>query len=77
MNMKKIYMVRINIKMPQQLMKRLLPIAMALITLLFLNVQTTYAQLLQWNTFGNLGTETTEASVFNNVNVNTSNCGIL
>ncbi len=27
------------------------------------------AQLLQWNTFGNLGTETTEPSVFNDVNL--------
>src|SRR5690349_24998900 len=27
------------------------------------------AQLLQWNTFGNLGTETTEPSVANDVNI--------
>ncbi|MCX6273724.1 MAG: HYR domain-containing protein [Bacteroidetes bacterium] len=27
------------------------------------------AQLLQWNTFGNVGTETTEPSVFNDVNI--------
>src|SRR5262245_12794922 len=31
------------------------------------------AQLLQWNTFGNLGTETTEPSVFNNVNISAAN----
>lgn len=30
------------------------------------------AQLVQWNTVGNLGTETTEASAFNNVNVGAS-----
>ncbi|WP_293889930.1 lamin tail domain-containing protein [Flavobacterium sp.] len=30
------------------------------------------AQLLQWNTFGNTGLETTEASIFNNVNINAS-----
>ena len=29
----------------------------------------TSAQLLQWNTFGNAGTETTEPSVFNNANI--------
>jgi hypothetical protein len=29
--------------------------------------------LLQWNTFGNAGTETTEPSVFNNANVTTAN----
>lgn len=34
---------------------------------------TTWAQLLQWNTFGNLGTETTEPSVFNDPNVAASN----
>ena len=31
------------------------------------------AQLLRWNTFGNLGTETTEPSVFNDLNISTSN----
>lgn len=31
------------------------------------------AQLLQWNTFGNLGTETTEPSVANDVNIAASN----
>ena len=31
------------------------------------------AQLLQWNTFGNLGTETTEPSVFNNANILAAN----
>lgn len=30
------------------------------------------AQLLQWNTFGNTGTELTEPSVFNNANITTS-----
>lgn len=31
-----------------------------------------FAQLLQWNTFGNTGTELTEPSVFNNANLSTS-----
>lgn len=31
------------------------------------------AQLLQWNTFGNIGTETTEPSVANNANIAASN----
>ncbi len=31
------------------------------------------AQLLQWNTFGNAGTETTEPSVFNNTNISAAN----
>lgn len=31
------------------------------------------AQLLQWNTFGNAGTETTEPSVFNDVNISAAN----
>ncbi len=31
------------------------------------------AQLLQWNTFGNAGTETTEPSVANDVNVSATN----
>ncbi|MCW1147077.1 choice-of-anchor D domain-containing protein [Flavobacterium lacisediminis] len=39
----------------------------------FLKNQDSYSQLLQWNTFGNTGTETTEPSVFNNVNVAASN----
>ena len=33
----------------------------------------TNAQLLQWNTFGNTGLETSEPSVFNNGNINSSN----
>ena len=31
-----------------------------------------YSQLLQWNTYGNTGTELTEPSVFNNPNISTS-----
>ncbi len=31
-----------------------------------------YAQLLQWNTYGNTGTELTEPSVFNNTNITTA-----
>lgn len=34
---------------------------------------TTNAQLLQWNTFGNAGTETTEPSVFNDPNISSAN----
>ncbi len=43
----------------------------ALFALLFLFSITlaSHAQLLQWNTFGNVGTETTEPSVFNNANI--------
>lgn len=37
------------------------------------SMQEVSAQLLQWNTFGNLGTETTEPSVANDVNVLASN----
>ena len=32
-----------------------------------------FGQLLQWNTFSNLGTETTKPSVFNNANISASN----
>ena len=32
-----------------------------------------FGQLLQWNTFGNTGTEITEPSVFNNINILSSN----
>ena len=32
-----------------------------------------YGQLLHWNTFGNIGTETTEPTVFNDVNISASN----
>ena len=32
-----------------------------------------YGQLLQWNTFGNAGTEITEPSVFNDTNISVSN----
>jgi hypothetical protein len=32
-----------------------------------------WGQLLQWNTFGNAGTEITEPSVFNNVNISATN----
>lgn len=44
-----------------------------LITLAFLAVSFgSFGQLLQWNTFGNAGTETTEPSVFNNANISSS-----
>ena len=36
---------------------------------LFIGTMTSYGQLLQWNTFGNTGTETTEPSVTNDVNI--------
>ncbi|MBL0181995.1 MAG: hypothetical protein IPP96_06735 [Chitinophagaceae bacterium] len=36
-------------------------------------LSTVNAQLLQWNTFGNAGTETTEPSVFNNANISAAN----
>lgn len=36
-------------------------------------IQSIHAQLLQWNTFGNLGTETTEPSVANDPNVAAAN----
>ncbi|MEO8086333.1 MAG: T9SS type A sorting domain-containing protein [Bacteroidota bacterium] len=40
-----------------------------LLGICLLNVSVSEAQLLQWNTFGNLGTETTEPSVANDVNI--------
>lgn len=44
------------------------------IVLLFsLICSNSFGQLLQWNTFGNAGTETTEPSVFNDVNVSAAN----
>ena len=33
----------------------------------------TKAQLLKWYTFGNTGLETSEPSIYNNVNINSSN----
>ncbi len=50
---------------------RLLPIT--LLIMLMFGSFTGSAQLLQWNTFGNLGTETTEPSVFNNANITSAN----
>ncbi|HNL66205.1 MAG TPA: hypothetical protein PKL81_14010, partial [Ferruginibacter sp.] len=41
--------------------------------LLALSVANSNAQLLQWNTFGNAGTETTEPSVANNANIAAAN----
>ncbi|WP_432672703.1 T9SS sorting signal type C domain-containing protein [Flavobacterium sp. SM2513] len=42
--------------------------------LLLLSVTTVgWGQILQWNTFGNAGTETSEPSSFNNVNISSSN----
>lgn len=43
----------------------------ALLVGVFSNI--TNAQILQWNTFGNLGTETTEPSVFNDPNISATN----
>ncbi|HMU47756.1 MAG TPA: T9SS type A sorting domain-containing protein [Chitinophagaceae bacterium] len=40
---------------------------------MLLAVQVGSAQLLQWNTFGNAGTETAEPSVFNDANISSSN----
>ena len=40
---------------------------------LFLGHVFSYGQLLQWNTFGNLGTETIEPSVANDVNITAAN----
>lgn len=39
---------------------------------LFVSV-VSYSQLLQWNTFGNAGTETTEPSVYNDPNISAAN----
>jgi hypothetical protein len=44
-----------------------------LLSFLLLLSLNSYSQLLQWNTFGNLGTETTEPSVVNDINISTSN----
>ena len=45
-----------------------------LIVLFVIGVFTcTNAQLLQWNTFGNAGTETTEPSVSNDANIAAAN----
>jgi hypothetical protein len=41
----------------------------ALLTMLFLFTGVMWGQILQWNTFGNTGTETTEPSVYNNPNI--------
>lgn len=41
--------------------------------LLFFLSLNSYCQLLQWNTFGNIGTETTEPSVVNDINISSSN----
>lgn len=47
-----------------------------IVTVIFIFLVATnisFAQLLQWNTFVNTGTETTEPSVFNNANISASN----
>ncbi|MFT3845002.1 MAG: lamin tail domain-containing protein [Lacibacter sp.] len=44
-----------------------------LFALLFFSLNFTNAQLLQWNTFGNTGAETTEPSVFNDPNISAAN----
>ena len=46
---------------------------MLLATVLFVGSGGAMGQLLQWNTYGNLGTETTEPSVFNDANISASN----
>ncbi len=43
-----------------------------IVALLFTSLAS-YSQLLQWNTFGNTGTETTEASIFNDTNIVATN----
>lgn len=43
-----------------------------IVALLFTSL-VSYSQLLQWNTFGNTGTETTEASIFNDANIVATN----
>jgi len=43
-----------------------------IVALLFTSLAS-YSQLLQWNTFGNTGTETTEASIFNDANIVATN----
>lgn len=43
-----------------------------LFIVLFLSINS-YSQILQWNTFGNLGTETSKVSSFNDANLTTSN----
>ena len=44
-----------------------------LISFLLLTTQLAWGQLLQWNTFGNTGLETTEPSVFNDPNISATN----
>jgi hypothetical protein len=41
--------------------------------LLFVVCGRSYGQLLQWNSFGNTGTETTEPSIFNDANISATN----
>ncbi|MFC7774653.1 hypothetical protein [Flavobacterium sp. GCM10027622] len=48
-------------------------IAFSFLFLFLLTSDCIHAQLLQWNTFGNTGTETTEPSVSNNANILPSN----
>ena len=43
------------------------------IAFLFIGTSQMQGQLLQWNTFGNAGTETTEPSVTNNANIAAAN----
>ena len=42
------------------------------LVLMVLGMGVSWGQLLQWNTFGNTGTETIEPSIFNNANISTS-----
>jgi len=51
--------------------KRLKNVLALVLTVLGMSVS--WGQLLQWNTFGNTGTETTEPSTFNNANISASN----
>lgn len=48
-------------------------IVKVLTLLLIFSFSNSYGQLLQWNTFGNAGTETTEPSVFNDPSISAAN----
>ncbi len=60
-----------SLNQKQATFTRWIPVCILLI--MTLGSYTVNAQLLQWNTFGNLGTETTEPSVFNDVNITSAN----
>ena len=58
--------ISINTKTPEYLYMKL---KFVVVFLLLCITTGGYAQLLQWNTYGNTGTELTEPSVFNNANI--------